>query len=30
MRAIVFDGYGEPDVMSLREAPVPNRKMVKY
>ncbi|MGA8621133.1 MAG: NADP-dependent oxidoreductase [Candidatus Sulfotelmatobacter sp.] len=23
MRAIVFDSYGEPDVMSLREAPVP-------
>lgn len=23
MRAMVFDRYGEPDVMSLREAPVP-------
>jgi NADPH2:quinone reductase len=23
MRAMVFDSYGEPDVMSLREAPVP-------
>lgn len=23
MRAIVFDRYGEPDVMSLREVPVP-------
>ena len=23
MRAMVFDHYGEPDVMSLREVPVP-------
>ena len=23
MRAMVFDSYGEPDVMSLRDVPVP-------
>jgi NADPH2:quinone reductase len=26
MRAMVFDRYGEPDVMSLRETPVPEPK----
>jgi hypothetical protein len=28
MRAMVFDRYGEPEVMSLREVPVPSLKMV--
>jgi hypothetical protein len=30
MRAMVFDRYGEPDVMSLGRRPSPNRRMAKY
>jgi len=30
MRATVFDHYGEPDVMRLRDVPVPEPQISKY